>query len=381
MTAFVAGVGAVAVSALGLGAVIARRLTAPVSARQYDLVIRAVEHDGDDILVVLDRTRLASASGRYTLLFEAGGWAQLAEDVLDRGPNRIARRVTNLSDALDPAAGDRVSWSGIYFTSVGAADLMSTDVLLSTPAGNAPAWRIDGDGERGRTWAIHIHGLGSPRSGPLRGARVAADLGFTSLVVSYRNDGEGSLAGSGRSTLGATEADDVEVALRYALDHGAQAIILFGWSMGAAIALQLASRAVWREHISLLVLESPVLDWLATLKANCRRAGLPTACALFAVPWLTLTPLAQAIGLPRPIPFRSFNWIARAGELSKPTLALHGVRDDSAPVGLARAFAEQRPDLVQLEEFAAGHTMTWNADPTRWEAVVSNWLNAHLRPG
>ena len=380
LTGLVPAVGAVALSALGIGAVIARRLTAPVSARRYDLTIRAVEHDGDNILVILDRTRQTSAHGRYTLLFEEGGWAQLDDDVVDRGSNRVARRVTNLSDALVPSTGDRASWSGIYFTNPREADLVATDVLLSTPAGNVPAWRIDGDVVRGWTWAVHIHGLGSPRSGPLRGVRVATDLGFTSLVVSYRNDGEGPRAGSGRSTLGVLEADDVDAALQYALHHGAQHIVLFGWSMGAAVALQLASHAAWREHISALVLESPVLDWLAILKANCRRAGLPPACALLAVPWLTLTPLARSIGLPGRIPLNSFNWITRAPVLSTPALVLHGSRDDSAPVELARAFADQRPGIVQLEEFDAGHTMTWNSDPERWHAVVSNWLNAHLPP-
>jgi pimeloyl-ACP methyl ester carboxylesterase len=351
-----------------------------VSVRRYELRIRGVEHDGHDILVILDRTRQTSAHGRYTLLFEEGGWAQLAEDVVGRGPNRVARRVTKLSDLLAPSVGDRISWSGIYFANPREADLVATDVRLSTPAGNAPAWRIDGDGERGQTWAIHIHGLGSPRLGPIRGVRVATCLGFTSLVVSYRNDGEGPRAGSGRNTLGDTEAFDVEVALQYALDHGAQRIVLFGWSMGAAIALQLASRDTWREHISALVLESPVLDWLATLKANCRRAGLPPTFALLAVPWLTLAPVAKAIGLPNRIPLSSFNWIARARELSTPALVLHGTRDDSAPLKIARVFAEHRPDLVQLEEFDAGHTMTWNADPRRWHAVVSDWLNAHLPP-
>jgi pimeloyl-ACP methyl ester carboxylesterase len=208
--------------------------------------------------------------------------------------------------------------------------------------------------------------------------RVAADLGYTSLVVTYRNDGDGPRAGSGRTTLGAAESDDVDAALQYALDYGAQRIVLFGWSMGATIALQLASRDAWRAYVRALVLESPVLDWVATLKANCVRAGLPAACALLAAPWLAITPVARAIGLPGRIPLGSFNWIARAGELRTPMLILHGTRDDSAPVDTARALVEQRPDIVQLEEFDAGHTMTWNADPARWHAVVSNWLNAHL---
>ena len=159
------------------------------------------------------------------------------------------------------------------------------DVGISTPSGIAPAWLIDGNGEHSTTWAIHIHGLGSPRAGTLRGVQVATEQGHTSLVVSYRNDGEGPRTGTGRSILGATEADDVDAAIQYAIDHGARQIVLFGWSMGAQVRTptRRTGRSTGRS-IKPLVLESPVLDWVATIKANCARAGLPAAAGLLALP-------------------------------------------------------------------------------------------------
>jgi len=370
--------GPVAAAALGAGALIARAVTAPPAARSYDLVIRELERDQGSLVVVLDRTRQTTARGKYSLLFEQGGSAQLAEEVAERGPDRVARRVTNLSAALAPSNGDRVSWSGIYFATPADAGLVAEDVHLPTPVGSVPAWLIEGDGEGARTWAIHIHGLGSPRSGPLRGALVAAGLGYTSLVVSYRNDGEGPRTGAGRSMLGASEVDDVDAALKFAVERGAQRLVLFGWSMGATIALQLAADPTRRPRVNALVLESPVLDWIATVKANCARAGLPATAGLLSVPWLMLTPLARAIGLPGPIPLRSLDWIARSRQLETPTLVLHGTRDDSAPFSVAMALSERRPDIVQLEEFDAGHTMTWNSDPDRWQNVVASWLKTQL---
>ncbi|MEU1970781.1 alpha/beta fold hydrolase [Microbacterium sp. NPDC019599] len=368
--------GAAAVAKLGLGALIARRLTAPPGPRSFDLVIRVVENEDGEIVVVLDRTRQTLAHGLYTLLFEGGGWAQLAEEAVERGRDRVARRVTGLSTGLSPAIDDRVSWSGIFFVTPADAGLDAEEVRISTPAGAAPAWLIKG--ENPETWAIHIHGMGSPRSGPLRGARVAADLGYTSLVVSYRNDGDGPWVGSRGSTLGAAEADDVAAAVQYAVDQGAQRVVLFGWSMGAAIALQLAADPRHSAYIRALVLESPVLDWIETVKANCVRAGLPAAAGLLAVPWLALGPLARTIGLPGPVPLRALNGIARAHELETPTLILHGTRDDSAPLNLARTLAGIRADVVRLEQFDAGHTMTWNSDSERWQTVVSSWLTARL---
>jgi pimeloyl-ACP methyl ester carboxylesterase len=362
---------------LGLGWGIARRLTAPACPRKFDLVVRDVERDGDRCLIVLDRTSQTVADGIYNLWFENGGWAQLAGEVIDRGPTRIARPVTNTSPGFSPLAGDRASWSGIYFASPTDAGLSVREIAFDTAVGSAPAWLVEGESDRS-TWALHVHGLGSARAGTLRGVQVAADLGYTSLIISYRNDGEGPKAGSGRSSLGFTEVEDAEAAVHYAIQHGAHRIILFGWSMGAAIALRLVGRARYHGIIVGVVLESPVLDWVAVINANCVRSGLPAASGILAIPWLTLPPLSRLAGLPTAIPLRDLDWVARAAELAAPTLIIHGTRDDSAPIRVSQALRDLRPDLVEFEAFRAGHTLSWNSDPERWQSTVTAWLLAHV---
>ncbi len=361
-----AGVGAAA-----LGWVIARKLTAPVGPRTFDLVVRSVEHDLGDLKVVLDRTPNTSAKRIYNLWFERGGWVQLGDEVEDRGPERIARRITGTSEERSPRAGDRVSWSGIYFATPEDAGLDAREVQIQTPAGDAPAWLIEGDP---KIWAIHIHGLGSTRASTLRGAQVATELGYTSLIVSYRNDGEGPNAGTGRSTLGTTETEDVDAALDYAARQGAERIVLFGWSMGGAIALQLASRSRHSPQIVGLVLDSPVLDWMRVIEANCARSGLPSAAARCAIPWLKFDALARLVGLPHGIPFGQFDWLQRASELTVPMLILQGTEDDSVPASLCTTLHDQRPDLVELQFFAAGHTLSWNASSGKWRAAAGRWL-------
>ncbi|GAA1817756.1 alpha/beta hydrolase family protein [Agromyces neolithicus] len=367
----VASVG-VALGSLGLG--IARRLTAPVGGRTYDLTIRGVDDSGERPIVALDRTSQTAARGRYCLLLRNGGWVQLSSEVEDLGPGHVGRGVLG-----EPRAGlhigERASWSGIYFSSPEDAGLEASDVAILTDAGPAPAWLIRPRTGSSTTWAIHIHGLGSPRAGTLRGAQVAAETGLTSLVVTYRNDGEGPTSGSGRSTLGATEFDDVRAAVHYALDHGASRVILFGWSMGAAIALQLAADSKLRDIVAGLVLESPVLDWVSTIKANCKRSGLPAWTGALAVPWLDNRQLSRIIGLRAPVGLRRFDWITRADELAAPTLILHGSADTSASIGVAARLRDRRSDLVQLERFDADHTLTWNSDPERWRASVSAVLD------
>lgn len=369
------GAGLLTASALGTGWTIARRLTAPASPRTFDLTIRDIQHDHGPQRVVLDHTDQTTADGIYNLWLEHGGWAQLSAEASDRGPDRIARTITGTSPGLKLVAGDRASWSGIYYATPADAGLNARDVTITSPAGPCPAWRIDGDPS---TWAIHIHGLGSTRAGTLRGAQVATELGYTSLVVAYRNTTAGPLVGTGRSTLGHTETPDVDEAIGYAVRRGAQRIVLFGWSMGAAIALQLAARPRHVGIITALVLDSPVLDWTETIRANCARSGLPGGAGLLAIPWLALGPFASMVGLPKPIPLGQFDWIARTAQLTTPTLILHGMRDSSAPIRLSQALRDRRHDIFTLETFDADHTLAWNSAPERWRAVVSGWLTSQL---
>ena len=369
------GVAVVAAAAGGVGWTIARRLTAPVGPRRFDLTVHGIEQDDDGHLIVLDRTDQTTADGIYNLWFEHGGWAQLSTEVHDRGPILLARRITGTSPGLAPKAGDRASWSGIYHATPHEARLNSRSITITTPAGHCPAWRIDGDPS---TWAIHIHGLGSTRAGTLRGVLAATELGYASLVVTYRNTEGGPRVGTGRSTLGHTETEDVDEAIGYAVRRGARQIVLFGWSMGAAIALQLAARPRHEGLIAALVLDSPVLDWTEVIKTNCTRSGLPAAAGYLAVPWLTIEPLARLVGLPGRIPLRSFDWTVRAADLSTPTLILHGAQDDSVSIQLSQALRDARPELVELDTFDADHTLAWNTGPGRWHAETTEWLSARV---
>ncbi|WP_241975945.1 S9 family peptidase [Cryobacterium sp. TMT4-10] len=332
-----------------------------------------MDKSGERPIVVLDRTPATAAPGPYCLILENGGWARLASEVEDRGPGLVGREVLG-ETGKGLASSERASWSGILFASPEDADQEATDVAVLTDVGLAPAWLINPRGAPTETWAIHIHGLGSPRAGTLRGVQVASDAGLTSLVVTYRNDGEGPIVGTGRSELGAAEVDDVRAAVRFARENGARDVVLFGWSMGAAIALQLAAEHELRGIVVGLALESPVLDWVSTIKANCVRSSLPAWSGALAVPWLNLPPLARVTGLANPVGLRSFDWIARAGELTVPILILHGALDTSSPFEVSTRLRMLRPDIVDLETFDADHTMSWNSDRERWRAALQSWL-------
>lgn len=374
--AAVAGIGlALVAGAAGLGFAIARRLTAPPSGRVYNLTIRGVvRHEGRDA-VVLDRNSSTVAPGLYNLWLEDGGWVRLGP-VIGEDAGTVTRLVESTEPADGLTVGQRASWSGIYYRDPADAGLDAEDVVVETPVGPAPAWLIRPTENATNDWAIHIHGLASPRAGTLRGVKVAADAGLVSLIVTYRNDGEGPTVGSGRSTLGATETDDVRAAVRYAIAHGAERIVLFGWSMGGAIALQIAADREFGGIVDRLILDSPVIDWYATIAANCARAGLPAQAGVLSRPWLKWGPLARVVRLRSAVPLDRFSWIARARALSVPTLILQGAVDTSSPPAEARRLAHLRADTVQLETFRADHTLGWNSEPERWRRRAREWILA-----
>ncbi|MET0844203.1 MAG: alpha/beta fold hydrolase [Mycetocola sp.] len=343
-----------------------------MSGRRYDLTIRGVDDSGERPVVVLDRMPRTAASGVYCLIAENGSRYLLSRKVEDRGPGLVGREIVGVSDGL--AVGQRAAWSGILFSSPTDAGLPATDADVPTDVGDAPAWIIPSGSDPSPIWAIHIHGLGSMRAGTLRGVQVASDAGLTSLVVTYRNDSEGPVVGNRRLALGAAEVQDVRAAVDFARQRGARRVVLFGWSMGAAIALQLAAEPKLKGIVGGLVLESPVLDWVSTIKANCARAGLPAWTGTLALPWLNLRPLAYLTGLSNPVGLRRFDWIARADEITAPVLILHGTADTSSPFAVTEHLRQLRPDVVTVEPFDADHTMTWNSEPERWRNAVATWL-------
>ena len=68
---------------------------------------------------------------------------------------------------------------------------------------------------------------------------------------------------------------DVEAALLVAAERGAADVVLFGWSMGGAIALQVVARSWLADRVRAVVLDAPVLDWRHVLDHHARLNRAP----------------------------------------------------------------------------------------------------------
>ena len=365
-------IGAAAVATAAVGVIIARKVIVPPSRREEDVAVRSVDLEGG--LIVLDATDDSRLPGDYSFWFgRETGHARLGE-IVRTTSRTVTRRILGV-DFGDLRAARRGRLTGWFYLTPADLGVASRDVDIPTPLGPAPAWLVPrGTADRGR-WAIHVHGRAVRRPETLRAVPIFRAAGYNSLVVSYRNDGEAPRSGDHRYALGDREWVDVDAAMSYALDHGAEQIVLVGWSMGGATVLQALTRSEHADAVTGVVLESPVVDWIAALDFQVKLRRLPVLVRSFVV-LLFKAPWGRFVtGLAEPLDIDRLDFVTRARELDRPVLILHSDDDGFVPSTASRALAIARPDIVDYEEFTvARHTKLWNYDRARWEGAIRNWL-------
>lgn len=237
------------------------------------------------------------------------------------------------------------------------------DITFASPLGDFPAWFVDGSGD---TWVISVHGRGADRREALRMLPTITKLGFPSLIITYRNDPEAPASPDGFYRFGQTEWEDLEGAVRYAVQHGADKLVLVGYSMGGAIVTNFLYQSPPAERVVAVILDAPMLNFRDTVDRLAWQQG---------VPWL-FTQIAEKLAEIRfDVNWEAMNYLRRADELTAPVLLFQGDADDSVPVETSDALAQARPDLVTYSRVeGAGHVRSWNTDPEAYEAAVRDFL-------
>ena len=373
--------GLLATGSSALAVYFARRVITPARQRASDQEVLAVIRDGQRQQVILAANEDTTVDGVYGFFFDGGkGHARIGRIISYSPAERTVLRDVEAVYAGDLTAARWGWWSGAVYPDPAAAGLPAEDVVIEVDRGQAPAWLVRAGGTA-RTWAVMVHGRGASRQEALRAVGPALELGLTSLLVSYRNDGLAPSADDGRYGLGSTEWRDIEAAIEYALANGAEEIVLFGWSMGGAICLQTADLSRYRHLIRAMVLDAPVTDWVNVLAHHAQINRIPSLVGRYGQLMLG-HPLGRRLtGLSAPVDLKVMDWVSRAVELRTPTLIIHSVDDEYVPYGPSALLAERNPDMVTFEAFNhARHTKEWNVDPARWESVVKAWLRQQLAP-
>jgi alpha-beta hydrolase superfamily lysophospholipase len=358
------------IASVGVAAAFARTVVTPPRRRPEEERVIAVTADTITLAATID----ALTPGRYSFWFDRDvGHARVGE-ILEWSTDRVTRVLLGV-DFGSLTAGRRGRFSGWYYLSPGDVGVPWRDVEIETEFGPAPAWLVTPP-EPSDRWVIQVHGRAVRRQEALRAIPVFRRAGYTSLLISYRNDGDAPASPDGRYALGDTEWRDVEAAMRFAVDHGARELVLMGWSMGGATVLQALTRSPVSALVRGVVLESPVVDWVTALQFIGELNRLPGFLQRIGMRMLAGRWARELTGVGAPVNFARMDLVARAAELDRPILLLHSVDDGFVPATASQALAAARPDIVTFESFVtARHTKLWNYDETRWTSAIERWLS------
>ncbi|MBF4602968.1 alpha/beta hydrolase family protein [Curtobacterium sp. VKM Ac-2884] len=331
--------------------------------------------------------------GEYGLWHDGTGHTTVGPVLdVDEAAGTVRRAVVRTTGDVST----RVRWSGHVHPDPAAMDVDWTEVDLPTPVGPAPAWVIRPGGPvpaplapasapaadppaaadaPAATWAVHVHGIRTTRVTALRTVPAALEAGWTSIVPSFRGDGEAPWQGRA-SHLGAREWPDVEAALDHAVANGAERLVIVGWSMGATITHELLARSVHRDRFVGLVLVSPALDWATTVRSQAGRAGLPGFVVGAALRAMALPLVCRLVGLRSPVDVRALSWLHAPRSLP-PTLLIHSSGDTTVPFAVSQEFADAHPDTVTLAvSEPAEHAWERNVDAVWFDTTIATWARS-----
>lgn len=254
---------------------------------------------------------------------------------------------------------------------VSSGDFELEEVQYDTPLGPMDAWYLPADGD---TWVIHVHGRTvTPAEAEILFAPLQ-DAGYPQLSIAYRNDDQQPLDPSGYYQFGATEWEDVDGALAYALENGAEDIVFSGFSTGAGHIMSFMFNKSL-DAVSGVLMDSPNIDFGTTVDYRAEQRDLP-------IVGLPVPPTVSWVAkfftsLRIDVNWKSLDYVDKADLIIKqPVLIHHGTEDESVPLSISLELAEAKPDMVRLVQVeGAGHVDSYEADPEKYAEEVLSFLS------
>jgi fermentation-respiration switch protein FrsA (DUF1100 family) len=222
-------------------------------------------------------------------------------------------------------------------------------VFVDAESGRQPAWvmrsPVDPDV---RPWIIYLHGNDAniaTRMNILHYDQLAK-LGLNVMAPEYRGyaglQGVPTEQGLGRDARAAYDY------LRQQLRADSRRIVIYGWSLGSAVAVDLASQV----DEAAVILE-----------------GAPASIVAIGERRYPFFPIRLLIRNP-------FESITRIGKVGSPLLFLHSPEDTIVPIAEGRRLFDAAPAPKQFVEVSGGHVYASEKDP-RFFPAVRSFLHAH----
>lgn len=214
-----------------------------------------------------------------------------------------------------------------------------------------PAQDKNGDknGGKAKATVLFLHGNAENISTHFRNVAWLPAAGYNVLAFDYRGYG----ASDGTPSLAGMQLD-IDAAMRSLLAHkdvDPDRIVIFGQSLGGALAIHYAAHSAYRGNIRAVVIDSAFFDYRLIVKEKL--AGFFLTWPFQWLPWLTIDD-----------DYSPANSVAAISPL--PLLLIHGDRDVVVPPHHSRQLFEQAGEPKQLWIVpGANHTQSLNDETVR----------------
>lgn len=246
-----------------------------------------------------------------------------------------------------------------------ALGLAFETVNFPTELGPAEAWLVPA-ATPSRTWAVYVHGIRGVRENGYRQLSILNAAGFSTLMITYRNDAGAPAAVPPYYAFGLTEWRDLDAAIGWALGHGAERIVLVAESMGGGLAGQFLMHSNKAKNVVAMALDAPALDFPAIANSEIEKRHLP-------LPGIGSLALDSA-ALIAPVSLSNAVTISAVAAFPGPLFLAHGAGDQLVPVTISDRLVKMRTASTVYLRTQADHLQSFKENPDRYRSQMLDFL-------
>jgi pimeloyl-ACP methyl ester carboxylesterase len=364
--------------------------TESVGTAEDRVVVESITSKSIKLNVEEEQWGVMLENGIYGIIGQNGD--AVIGKILNTNGNIIERKLLQINGSL--VTGDRISGSagllldektGIYkilgtsgwsgqatqgiYTPKSVVDIEYEDIFYQSDIGQFPAY-LTSSGDNGVV--IFVHGFRGDYSredfAHLR-AKDLMNMGFRSMIISYRNDRGLPKDPSGIFQYGVSEWKDIDAAIDEARKIS-ENVVLWGISGGGGPVSSWIQNTNDISKVSGIIYEAPVISFWESVEVNgaARFPWLPQG--LFSY-FKIVTELRYGVD------FDSMDFRDAVINSDIPVLLFHGDDDEWVPVEMSDLIAESRnKNFTYIRSENVGHVTSWNADPENYVLQMSVFLSS-----
>jgi pimeloyl-ACP methyl ester carboxylesterase len=364
--------------------------TESVGTAEDRVVVESITSKSIKLNVEEEQWGVMLENGIYGIIGQNGD--AVIGKILNTNGNIIERKLLQINGSL--VTGDRISGSagllldektGIYkilgtsgwsgqatqgiYTPKSVVDIEYEDIFYQSDIGQFPAY-LTSNGDNGVV--IFVHGFRGDYSREVFAQLRAKDLmnmGFRSMIISYRNDRGLPKDPSGIFQYGVSEWKDIDAAIDEARKIS-ENVVLWGISGGGGPVSSWIQNTNDISKVSGIIYEAPVISFWESVEVNgaARFPWLPQG--LFSY-FKIVTELRYGVD------FDSMDFRDAVINSDIPVLLFHGDDDEWVPVEMSDLIAESRnKNFTYIRSENVGHVTSWNADPENYVLQMSVFLSS-----